>query len=240
MEVSDAQGRTAYRWEPGARGRDLPVTPGLQRVSWDLRYQESGVKAPPGGYSVRMSWDGGSAERPLRVVPDPRDPAVTQADYDEQFRVSMEVADTLAAVRAAVARIRSVRQQADSLVAWAAEGGRDTARLRTLVDALADPLADLERALASVDRTDGPAGRRTLAGLDRQYGSLLSHLNSSGGYGPGSTEGRPTAGALERQVDLDARWRELEARLGRVLATELAAFNAEVARLGGDPVVVRE
>lgn len=35
---------------------------------------------------------------PLQVVADPRDPGLTQADYDEQFRVSMEVADSSAAV----------------------------------------------------------------------------------------------------------------------------------------------
>lgn len=240
MEIRDAAGRTAYRWEPGARGRDLPTSPGFHRVSWDLRYQASGVKAPPGPYTARLSWDGGAVERPFQVVADPRDPSVTQADYDEQFRVSMEVADTLAAVRAAVARIRSVRHQADSLVAWAAEAGRDTAALLPLREALVGALGALEGEMASVDRTDGPAGRRTVAGLDRQYGSLMSHLNSTGGYGPGSTEGRPTAGALERKRDLDLQWGTAAARLARVLAAELAAFNAEVARLGGTGVVVRE
>jgi hypothetical protein len=189
------------------------------------------VKAPPGDYTVRLSWDGGLAERRLRVTADPRDPDLTQADYDEQFRVSMAVADTQAAVSAAVARIRSFRQRADSLLAWARDGGLDAARLGELHGALLAPLSELEGQLASTDRTDGPAGRRNVAGLDRQYGALLNHLNSGGGYGPGSTEGRPTAGALQRQRDLDAIWSGLAARLAGVVERELAAFNEEVARL---------
>jgi len=165
------------------------------------------------------------------------DPDLTRADYDEQFRVSMAVADTQAAVNAAVRRIRSVRQQADSLLAWARDGGRDAARLTELHRALLAPLAELEARLTSTDRTDGPAGKRTIAGLDRQYGALLNHLNSGGGYGPGSTEGRPTAGALMRQRELDAAWSGLAAQLAQVESLELAAFNAEVERLRGAGVL---
>ncbi|HSW29830.1 MAG TPA: hypothetical protein VLH75_10150 [Longimicrobiales bacterium] len=233
LEIRDAAGRTVQRWGTGERGRELSSGSGYHRVAWDLRYATGGVKAPPGDYAARLSWDGGARERRFRVVPDPLDPDVTQADYDEQFRVSMAVADTQAAVSAAVARIRAVRQQADSLLAWARDGGRDAAQLGELHRALLAPLAELEARLTSTERTDGSAGKRSVAGLDRQYGALLNHLNSGGGYGPGSTEGRPTAGALQRQRDLDAEWSGLAARLAQVEERELAAFNAEVERLGG-------
>lgn len=232
LEIRDASGRLARRWTPGERGRDLPTGAGFHRVAWDLRWDDSGVKAPPAAYTVRLAWDGGADEKRLRVVKDPKDPRLTQSDYDEQFRVSMAVADTAAAVRRAVARIRSEREATDSLVALAGQREGGAGRLPELAATYTTILEELLGALTSAERSDGPAGLRTEAGLDRQYGSLMGHLNSGGGYGLGSTEGRPTPGAIERKRDLDALWSELSGRLERALAREGAAFAAEARRLG--------
>ncbi len=209
LEILDAQGRVAGSWAPGRRGRDLPTGVGLHRVNWSLRYDESGVKAPPGTYTVRLSWDGGSSEVPLRVVADPRDPGITQADYDEQFRVSVQVADSADAVRSQLERLRDVRAEADRLRAGASEAA-DIARFITDLDAI-------EKELTLVPVEGGPAGVREGLGLDRQYGSLLGFLNGGGGYGPGSAEGRPTPGALQRQRDLNAAWTDVSARLRALL-----------------------
>lgn len=236
LEVLDAAGRQVQRWVPGDRRRDLPDEPGFHRVDWDLRYQDSGVKAPPGAYTVRLTWDGGAREARLRVVADPKDPGLTQADYDAQFQVSMAVADTAAALRAGLRRLRSVREQLDSLRAWAAGSGRSPGRVPAMVRALDGGLAALEGELTSRTLDDGPSGLRSEPGLDRQYGSLLGYLNGGGGYGPGSTEGRPTAAALELKRDLDQQWTELCGRLQRLLTEELAALNAEVERVGGKAI----
>jgi photosystem II stability/assembly factor-like uncharacterized protein len=238
LEILDGAGRQVQRWVPGDRRRDLPANAGFHRVDWDLRYQDSGVKAPPGAYTVRLTWEGGTREAVLRVVADPKDPHVTQADYDEQFRVSMAVADTAAALRAALARLRAVRGQLDTLRAWAGESGRSPGRVPAMARTLDEDLAALEGELTTRTFTDGPAGLRSVSGLDRQYGTLLGHLNGGGGYGPGSTEGRPTDGALERKRDLDTQWRDLSTRLERVLTDELATLNAEVERVGGQPIGV--
>jgi hypothetical protein len=170
------------------------------------------------------------------VVADPKDPDLTQADYDAQFQMSMAAADTAAAVRAGLQRLRSVREQVDSLLVWAAGSRRSPGRVPQMARALDEGLAALEGEFTSRDLADGPAGHRTVPGLDRQYGSLLGYLNGGGGYGPGSTEGRPTAAAWERQRDLDKEWSDLSRRLERLLTEDLAALNAEVERVGGKPI----
>jgi photosystem II stability/assembly factor-like uncharacterized protein len=238
LEVLDEGGGVAARW----RGDALPSAPGFHRLAWPLHYAErGGVKAPPGAYRVRLSWEGGSAERSFRVLSDPKDPDITQADYDEQFRVSLAVADTAAALRTALQRLRSVREQATGVVTRARGAAREVGRLPALADSLAARLAAQEAELTAVDDPSVPTGVRRPrgAGLQQEYGALLNHLNSGGGYGPGGTEGRPTAGALQRKTDLDRRWSEARGRLEAVLEAEVAAFNAEVGRLGLGGIVGR-
>ncbi len=94
----------------------------------------------------------------------------------------------------------------------------------------------LQRRVTSHQTDEGPSGLRTIAGLDRQYSSLLGSLNGGGGYGGGSTEGPPTAGAVQRKRDLDAEWGVLSQSLEKLLVEDLAALNVEVERLGG-PVI---
>jgi hypothetical protein len=194
------------------------------------------VKAPPGAYTVRLSWDGGMNESELRVVPDPRDPEVTMVDYEEQFRVTMAVADTVARLRGVIDRLQEVDEQVDSLMAWAEKVGSSADGAAAQAGAFVTKMEALQRRLTSYRTDEGPSGVRTIAGLDRQYGSLLGSLNSGGGYGAGSTEGPPTAGALQRKRDLDAQWGALSGSLADLLVEDLAALNVEVERLGG-PVI---
>lgn len=240
LTILDAGGEEVTWWaavEEG--GRALPTSHGFHRVDWDLRYDTGGVKAPPGEYTVRLSWDGGADQATLGVVPDPLDPEITLADYREQFRVSMAVADTLARVRDAIERLEAIDAEADSVMAWAGTQGSEVGDLVGRTRALVASADALHRRLTSHESDEGPSGLRTIAGLDRQYGSLLGNLNGGGGYGGGSTEGPPTAGALQRKRDLDAQWGELSGDLTRLLDEELAALNAEVERLGGPVIDVR-
>lgn len=236
LEVLDASDTVVASWAPNDSGsQDLADDPGFHRVAWSLRYP-GGVKAPPGRYRARLTWDGGSQSRSFRVLPDSRDPDLSLADYQAQFHTSMEVRDTLRAVEAAVAELRDVRTQARDLVAGVRAEGDEPGRLPVLADSLEAQLNAIERELTAVPDSSGPAGVRQPPGIQQEYGSLMYHLNSGGGYGAGSTEGRPTAGALERKRDLDREWARLRDHLLDVMASHLAAFNAEAHRLGLDGV----
>jgi hypothetical protein len=162
------------------------------------------------------------------------DPEITAEDYQEQFRVSMEVQQTASDIREALAELRDVRGQVREILGRAREAGRDLGDLEARSQAMDDRLSPIEAILTSTDDPTVPTGeaRPRGGGLDRDYGSLFGHLNSGGGYGAGGTEGRPTAGAMERKRDLDAIWADTGARLEAALAEEVARFNAEVSRLG--------
>ncbi len=259
LEVLDPEDRVLARWGEtpsesgtgpasestapvsggGIEARELSEGAGLHRVAWNPTYPgPGGVKAPPGEYRVRLAWDGGSEARTFRIRPNPQDPSLTGADYQAQFRTSLAVSETMAAIDTALERLRSARDQARDVVTRARQADRDVGALPELADSLAAELDRLETRLAG-ERTDrGEAGLRTLAGLEDQYGSLMYHMNSGGGYGAGAAEGRPTAGALERKEDLDREWSRVRDRLETVLGEDVARFNEEVRRLGLEGVVV--
>jgi photosystem II stability/assembly factor-like uncharacterized protein len=249
LEVLDANGDTAALWRAqpvrsdrsatrGGRGPALSDEVGFHRLAWPLRYLTWGrVKAPPGTYTARLSWDGGSMDRTFEVLPDPKDTAISQADYQAQYRVSLDLWRSSEAVRAAVARIRSARTQARAVVKRAHTAGRDAGRLEALADSLDARLGPLEARLTSLP--DGH-GSTTEAGLEQEYSTLLYYLNSGGGYGGGSTEGRPTQGAMIRKRDVDGAWATLGGEVDTALRQSVAAFNAEVQRLGLAGIVLPE
>jgi hypothetical protein len=106
-----------------------------------------------------------------------------------------------------------------------------------LADSLSARIGVVEGELIQQKIVSNQDGLRFPSRLDSQFGSLLGYLAGTGGYGPGSPEGRPTRGALERKQDLEREWGAVRARVDRALREDLAAFNAEVARLGLGGVV---
>ncbi|MFO7894714.1 MAG: hypothetical protein R6U63_13345 [Longimicrobiales bacterium] len=262
MEVLDADDRILARWAPDREwpegvGSDdagagaaspspdirvgpLPSEPGFHRVVWGMSYPgPGGVKAPPGEYRVRLAWDDREQVRSFRLTPDPKDSSITMADYMAQFETSMAVSDTMAAMDAAADRIASAREQARALLDRVREADRDAGALPALVDSLVSRLDAVQRELEGYETSAGQPGRRSIDGLDDHYGRLMYQLNSRGGYGGGSTEGRPTAGMLERKADLDATWSELRVRIEAILDADVAAVNEEVERLGVEGIVQR-
>ena len=173
------------------------------------------------------------------MIADPRDPDVTQADYDEQFRVTMAVADTLQHVRTAIDRLEELSARTDSAVAWSASAGSSADAVAERLDSFAATMEGLERRLAGYQTDEGPAGLRSVSGLDRQYGTLLSNLNGGGGYGGGSTEGPPTEGALQRMRDLDAEWGVIFRAVADLLDNQLPDLDTEIERLGGPRIGAR-
>ena len=243
LVVLDSEERTVASWRPAAGPRGLPTDPGFHRLAWALRYQEDGgIKASPGSYRVRMSWDGGSEERFFEVLPNPSDPDITQADYEEQFRFTWDVQESSQAIRESLSRLRDARSQAEEIVKRATEAQRDLGRLPELLESMKTTFSPIEAELTATDDPTIPTGERRPVGggLAREYGTLFNFLNSGGGYGAGGAEGRPTAGAVERKRDLDQIWEPLQGRLQSTLDTEVAAFNAEVTKLGLEGIVFRK
>jgi photosystem II stability/assembly factor-like uncharacterized protein len=106
----------------GGRGAVVRVekTPGMHRVTWDLRYPgpwqsatrpegPNGPLAVPGKYSIRLTDGAWTSTQPLTVVEDPRITAsgVTLADLRRQFDHNMRVRELVSEVNQLVARVRA-------------------------------------------------------------------------------------------------------------------------------------
>ncbi len=249
LEVVDSAGRVVRRFSSDsaasreARTPRLAAARGLQRVVWDLTYPgpdrvegvvtwgyTGGVKAPPGRYEARLTVGGATQARPFRVLPDPRLPEVTAADYAEQFRVASAVRDTLNALYAGLRTLRDVRAQATQLVEQAKRAG-GAATLAPLADTLSARLGRVESELTQPRSRSGQDPIRFGGMLDNQYAELYGFVTGTDGYIAGGPEGRPGKGAYERMADLDAKWAPLAARLNEVLQRDVEAFNAEARRL---------
>jgi hypothetical protein len=95
------------------------ATAGHHRFVWDLHYAKptglkdqdnvrSGVWAPPGRYTVQLTVGGQTLTQPLEVVPDPR-VAVTQADFDAEFRLAKQIEQQRVRVRTMLEQARDVK-----------------------------------------------------------------------------------------------------------------------------------
>ena len=256
LEVLDARGQVVRRYSSDsatAKDWDEPVIPakaGMSRVTWDLTYPgprkvpeavvwgyQGGVQAPPGAYQVRLAVGGRSQTQPFQVLRDPRLADVTQADFDEQFRVAMAVRDSLNGLYDAIRQVRSVRSQLGEAVTRATSAGITT-DLRPRADSIAGRLNEVLERLMQVSSRSGQDPIRFPGQLDNQYIALYENVAGTDEYRYGGPEGRPTPGAHERFADLNVQWAELRSRLQRLLDTDVAGFNATLQTLGVPAVAV--
>lgn len=256
LDILDSQGRLvrSFRIDSThartARQQSLKATAGAQRIVWDLTYPgprllegqviwgyTGGVKAPPGTYQVRLTAAGVTQSRTFRLLADPRLPAITQADYDEQFRVSMAVRDSLNIVNQALETIRAVREQATRAVEQAGRIDR-ASEVKPTADALGSKLGGVEGSLNQVRSQSGQDPIRHPGQLDNQLIELYTNLTGDDSYIYGGPEGRPTRGAMDRAADVMRTWAPLSARLRTILEQDVPAFNELLRRLGLGAIVL--
>ncbi len=115
----------AERWFP--QPEQLQKAPGMHRFVWNLAWGSSGAqetaevsdddylaprgpRAVPGTYEVKLTIDGKSWTRPLKVAMDPRVQADAR-DLQEQLRLALEIFDQTRFSRKALAEADAVRAQ---------------------------------------------------------------------------------------------------------------------------------
>lgn len=256
IDVLDARGTVARSFSTDTAASRQNGAPALtnkrggNRLIWDLTYTgprypknavtwgyTGGVKAPPGEYRVRLTANGVTVERPFRVLADPRLTTITQADYDEQFRIAVQVRDSINVVTHAIETIRSLKEQADRAVEQAGRIDR-AAEVKPAADSLARKLTGVEGGLIQSRSQSGQDPIRFAGQLDNQLAELYGYVTGPGGYIAGGAEGRPTGGAMERLGDLQQTWAPLRARLQEIIDRDVVAFNALLQRLGLGAIVV--
>ncbi|MGB6132555.1 MAG: hypothetical protein WBG54_12310 [Acidobacteriaceae bacterium] len=111
----------AERWFP--KPQMLETAAGEHRFVWDLATggsggmgggegfgTPSGPRVPPGMYTVRLTVDGTTMERPLKVTMDPRCPATT-AELDAQYTLAQSIYAQSTEARRTMAELESVEAQ---------------------------------------------------------------------------------------------------------------------------------
>ncbi len=256
IEIQDFLGTTVRSFTSDsaaaeASGEDvLPTEAGMNQIVWDLNYPgpdldddavvwgyTGGVKAPPATYQVQLTTATGSHVRDFQLLPDPRIPEVTQADYDEQFRVATEIRDSLQAVHTAIKSIRSAQGQISETVDRADQLGHGE-QVGPAADSLEATLTAVEELLIQVKNESGQDPIRFPGQLDNQYAELYGNVTGPDGYISGGPEGAPTAGAIARLGQLNAQWEELRVRLEVIFNTDVAQFNQLIESLGIPAVAV--
>ena len=220
-----------FEYEDEEESKDvLGTEPGVNRAFWDLMYAgatriknarldagnpKQGPMALPGIYTLRLNVDGKVQTVQLTVEPDPR-VSVSQADLENQFKLSMAVRDAISSLAEVVNRIRSIRQQVTSL-SDLLKGNPQAARLIDSSQELTKRLDDLEaklhnpKAEISYDIMAQPGG----AMLYSELSSLLSTVQSS--------DSKPTLGMTEvygeYRRQLDALIKDFQALVAGPVAT---------------------
>jgi len=140
------------------REPSIDAEAGMNSFDWNMRYPDPvyvpgavawpphppGPLAAPGEYTVSLTVDDVTIERPFRIVADPR-LDTTQEEYEEQFEFLMEVRNTLSEAHEAINEIRDVRAQINAAVAQVEKAD--------LGDDVADAAAELNASLTAIEET---------------------------------------------------------------------------------------
>ena len=245
IEILDASGKVIRKYssteyepleeplDPDDKRPDKQLKPeaGLNRLVWDLRYEEahrvpgyylweygSGARGPvavPGHYQVRLTVGGQSQTADLDLKLDPR-VKVSQADLEAQFNLLIQTRDELNRVYDTVNQIQDVRSQLAGLKRRLPEN----AGAKNIVVA-AD---DLEKKLVAVRdgilNLDISANEDSLAYPPQLDGKLafLAMDAGSADAAPTEAEQRQFEKLKRESGELLAKWEDLQRR-------DLAAFQ---------------
>jgi len=218
-----------------------PAEVGMNRFVWNTRYRDAtelpgaifwagstdGPLAPPGAYQVRLTVGNTSYTQPFTIVKDPRIEA-TQADYDAQFALLMQIRDTLSCTHAGIIEIRDVRGQVDG---WQSRLStrEGAASIITAADALKKTLAEIEEELVQVRSKALEDPLNFPVKLNNKLATLSGAVASADTSPSAAT--RTVYNALAEEIGQHL------ITLATVIETDVSEFNALVRALDLPPIV---
>jgi hypothetical protein len=245
LEILDANGSVVRTIEPADTtqernrwsGQTLPVAAGMNVLQWNLQVDPAvtfpgmilwGVRTmapvvPPGRYVVRLAVDGHTATTNLEVRRNPWIAGVTDDDLRAQYAFGRRVRDKVTEANTAVIAIRRVKAQVADRLAQRAD-----ARLKEAADRLVANASAVEADVYQVRNRSNQDPLNFPIKVNNRLANLLSM--SERGDGP---PGNNMEEIFQIMVE---RLRGYTDRLAEVWATDLAAVNRELARLGLEPV----
>ncbi len=252
LEILDALGAVVRTFEPAVdpvdpvdpeaprnrwSGASLPVKAGLSHLVWDLQTDPAptfpgmilwGVrtmapKVPPGTYTIRMIADGRIETAELEVQANPWITDVTVADMQEQYAFGLEIQAQVREANSAVIAIRRMKVQLEDRL-----GQSDDPALGEVAERLRMNTSEVEANIYQVRNRSNQDPLNFPIKVNNRLANLLS-MSERG-------DGAPNNGMLEVFDIMVAELAGYTARLQEIWETDLGAVNAELGRLGLDPL----
>jgi Sortilin, neurotensin receptor 3, len=222
--------------------RVLSAAAGMHRWVWDVRYPKpksfesdypisaiphdtpAGPLGPvvvPGEYTVRLTVDGVSTTRRLKVRLDPRVPA-TAADLQAMLAAEQRAAADLSASYAALQQVRALRTQLKAIK----DSGPEA--VRGVGAQVEDQLGKLE---------SGASGKTPAPGVSAARGMATVHSWLNQAYGTlDSSDAAPTLQALAMLKELEKVSAQQLNEIKRIQAGPLAELNQRLRQAGAKEV----
>ena len=205
----------------------LNVKPGLNQVSWDMRYQgaktfpgmilwsatTSGPKAIPGKYQVELKINNEVIQREFEIIADPRKSA-SQADLMAQFNFLIKVRDKLSAANQGIIDIRAIKPQINALSDKIEAQHEDIEKLISKIS------TDLKRIEENLYQTQNESGQDPL-NFPIRLNNKVGHLGSIMGIG----DNKPTDQALKFYDEVGAEIDAELAQLEKIKTEDLEVLN---------------
>ena len=229
--------------------RGLSANAGLNRVNWDLRYDEppafshsyeinanpgltppspEGPLAPPGVYTIKLTVDGKSYSQSLAVHNDPRSPA-TPADVRAQHVLLQKLDDGLHATWNGYQQVSALRAAVKSAVPGSAPAEVSTAA--TAFETKLDSVAGNPEGRGFFRR----GGREAAPSFVSVSGEMVGQLNAQD-----NGDQAPTPGMLAAYTNACTDLKTVESAWKTVTTRDLVAFNAVLSKNGIQQVRVPE
>jgi photosystem II stability/assembly factor-like uncharacterized protein len=221
------------RWS----GASLPVESGLTHFTWDLQTDPAptfpdmilwGVRTmaprvPPGTYTVRLTADARTETTQLQVRANPWITDATIADMQEQYEFGRQIQAKVAEANSAVIAIRRVKIQLEDRLGRSDDGALAAAGERLLRNA-----SEVEANIYQVRNRSGQDPLNFPIKVNNRLANLLSMVERG--------DGAPNEGMREVFAIMVEELSGYTTRLQEIWDTDLATVNAELRRLGLDPL----
>lgn len=224
VAITDHAGRpvNTFSTQPGAGEKPLGVKPGLNVLTWNLRYDPAetfdglilwgggtqGPLAAPGVYKVQLTVADQVQTGEFEILKDPRSVAAVE-DIRAQFDFLLGVRDKLSETHRAIKRLRDVRGQLQGLKQRTA-GDEKFRPLGELIEPLVGELSAVEQELYQVQNRSGQDPLNYPIKLNNRLSGLVSVVSDG--------DNRPTAQAVAVREEvtglIDAQLSQLETLLG--------------------------
>ena len=230
---------------PGGPGFELilPKKEGFNRMHWDFRRAPvpavnkvfvygsyEGSRVGPGNYTARLTYGEEQQETTLTVLPNPKIEA-SQADFDEQQKLLVEIDNTLGDIHNAVTRMRNIQMQLQHY--------GEILKGKKEFLAVLDKAKTIEKKLKAWELKLIQPKQKTFQDVI----NFNNKLNAEWMYLKGfvdSDDPKVTQGAKDRFQDLMEQWKTNENELNAIIEVDFEAFESLYRSMEVPALVIQE